>query len=352
MSGHGSRLAGLAVLAVLAIVFEVRCGARTPLPPGEPCAAEGSTRGCSNACGSGKQICENAFWGMSCIVPPVSRPCSNACGNGTQTCVGGAWPLKCDDVPIATRPCTRVCGAGTKTCREGAWDMCNAPGPVPPTLPATIRDFLVPQPDFYYGCCQPSLGPAATTGLVAFNLGTNGDPVYTGNPAAPYATTHGAADFNEWYTNVPGTNQSIPYALVFTTMAEDPGQYVFDDEMFLAVTDPPVPNDAGFGRFGAFSGDHDFTLEAHTRVLYVGGETYSFASDDDLWVFINQRLALDLGGLHDRLTASIDLDALAGELGISKGQRYPLDLFYANRQPPGAVLMISIPATDIWACPP
>ena len=53
--------------------------------------------------------------------------------------------------------------------------------------------------------------------------------------------------------------------------------------------------------------------------------------DDDLWVFINGKLALDLGGLHSQQTGTIDLDASASKLGITKGQNYPLVLFHAER---------------------
>jgi hypothetical protein len=42
---------------------------------------------------------------------------------------------------------------------------------------------------------------------------------------------------------------------------------------------------------------------------------------------------------------------LAATLGIVKGQSFLLDLFYANREPPGATLVIGIPETDLWACP-
>jgi fibro-slime domain-containing protein len=193
----------------------------------------------------------------------------------------------------------------------------------------------VPQPDFLDSCCSGALQP----GIVASGLGADGKPVYVGTPG-PAETTHGAFYFNEWYNNVPGVNESMPYELAFMVSPDVPGQYVFNEPSF----DPLRV----FGDGGAIP---DFTLEAHGQILYVGGETYSFSSDDDLWVFINRRLAVDLGGLHPAASASIDLDSLAGTLGIVKGQTFPLDLFYANREPPGAVLMIGIPETDIWGCP-
>jgi fibro-slime domain-containing protein len=132
----------------------------------------------------------------------------------------------------------------------------------------------------------------------------------------------------------------MPYELVFTVSPEDASQYTFDQPSF----DPLLY----FVDGGAIP---DFTLQVHGEILYVGGETYSFTSDDDLWVFINGHLAVDLGGLHSATSMSVNLDEVANSLQLKAGDRFPLDLFYANREPPDAVLSITIPATDLWGCP-
>jgi fibro-slime domain-containing protein len=333
----------LAVATVSAAAFEVHCGDRTGLPPIDPCKPVGGMQSCTNPCGTGEQVCEaDGLWG-NCVVPPTSLPCSTKCGDGEQRCVDGVFQ-SCT-VPVATRPCSNACGSGTERCANGVWGTCDAPPLGPPTLEAQILDFH-PVGDF--APCSP---PEPTCGIggvdtqiVAFNLGSDGKPVYAGDPTTP--STHGKTDFDEWYNEVPGVNDPLltPYPLRFMAPSDGSGTYTYVNEAFF-----PIDNEL-FRNQGL---DHNywFTAQVHTQILYKGGETYSFSSDDDLWVFINRRLAVDLGGIHATLSGSVSLDAAAGMLGLVKGQMFPMDLFYADREPTGAVLTISIPTTDIWSCP-
>ncbi|WP_433928987.1 fibro-slime domain-containing protein [Sorangium cellulosum] len=64
------------------------------------------------------------------------------------------------------------------------------------------------------------------------------------------------------------------------------------------------------------------------RAGVAGGEVFTVSGDDDLWVFINGKLAIDLGGLHVVETDSIDLDERAAELG----NEHSLSLFHADRR--------------------
>lgn len=183
------------------------------------------------------------------------------------------------------------------------------------SITATIRDFHQSHPDF-----ETFSGSDAFPGIVETVLGSDNKPVYA--HAGGTAQTTGPAEFAQWYNDVPNVNQ--PFAIPIPLTEQSPGVLVYDNDAFF-----PIDNQ-GFGNEG---NDHNFhfTTEIHTQFTYKGGETFTFTGDDDLWMFVNHRLAIDLGGLHPSLTQSVDFDARASELGLQLGQTYPMDIFHAER---------------------
>jgi len=179
------------------------------------------------------------------------------------------------------------------------------------TFYATVRDFRSSHIDFENGEF-PAI-ERATKGLVHKRLGGDGKPVYSGG-----YTLSSKENFDTWYNNVPGVNVMVPIAFDMTRTAG--GTMVMDSPNFFPI------DGKGF-KDEAFGHNYWFTLEMHNTFKYKGGEKFTFRGDDDIWVFINGSLALDLGGMHTPQEETINLD----DLDLVPGQLASFDVFYAER---------------------
>jgi fibro-slime domain-containing protein len=197
-----------------------------------------------------------------------------------------------------------------------------------PNLTGLVRDFKGKNepgghPDF-----EAFSGGSASKGIVQPMLGADHKPVYASMGAfvdpqnGPQTTTQ--ANFDQWYRDTPGVNMTTEFTIQLMP-SNVPGVLTFDDPAFFPI------DGMLFGNTPGQQHNFGFTFELHTTFAYNGGEVFTFTGDDDLWVFINGHLAIDIGGLHPQTSDSINLDANAATLGITKGETYDLDLFNAER---------------------
>jgi fibro-slime domain-containing protein len=99
------------------------------------------------------------------------------------------------------------------------------------------------------------------------------------------------------------------------------GNLTYDSSAFFPL------DGRGYGTSGAQGHNFHFTFELHMTFTYNPGDVFSFSGDDDLFVFINDELVIDLGGAHAAMSASVNLD----ELGLSPTKEYTIDFFHAER---------------------
>ncbi|PTL77941.1 DUF4215 domain-containing protein [Vitiosangium sp. GDMCC 1.1324] len=311
----------------------------------------------------------------------IGQPCTRTvCGDkkveGTEQCDDGNNDMGDGCSPLCVREpkctngvCQAVCGDGvmlpgdtTEQCDDGntrANDGCSPTCqfeegfsckfiedalPAKVEIPIVYRDFrgydLLASGSLPRGHIDfENANGGLETGIVAADLGSDGKPVYA-KEGVTSANTHGKDAFDQWYRdrNTENINMTVVQTLTLQKQADD--SYVYDNQSFF-----PLDN-AGWvaaGKESLRSGHNfSFTSEARYWFEYKGTEVLTFRGDDDVWVFINGHLAIDLGGVHGPQTDSITLSAKASALGLQTKKIYEVVVLQAERHTSGSSYRLTL----------
>jgi fibro-slime domain-containing protein len=343
--------------------FEPGWGCAPPAAPmpdaGPPPPSVCAKTVCGNGKKEGNEACDdgNVIDGDGCSATCTLEPdcstgkCLSKCGDAILLA-----PEACDDGN------TNDGDGCSSTCMLEAGFTCTTQTTTIPAqlnLAVTFRDFIskpinggVRHEDFesnVYGMADTS-----TPGLALPQLDTEGKPVLAGpcSQIQPATYTNAAicpwqeqmstqAKFAQWYRDTPGVNIPLHTSLL---MAQQPGgSYVFDSAAMGAqfglfpldgkgwTVSMPKPLETTAIADDNLPHDFGFTTEIRYYFQYRGGEVLNFTGDDDVWVYVNRNLGLDLGGLHEVQAMTLTVDAQATALGITKGGLYEIVLFHAER---------------------
>jgi fibro-slime domain-containing protein len=130
---------------------------------------------------------------------------------------------------------------------------------------------------------------------------------------------------SEWYQNLPGKNYVFDVQIPLYDTGH--GTVRFRSNDFYPI-DGKGWNDMLKARGGALH-NFGFTTHALRHFTYKKGQTFAFTGDDDVWVYVEGNLMMDLGGLHPARSGTINLDNATPPL--QEGNTYRLDLFHAER---------------------
>jgi fibro-slime domain-containing protein len=325
--------------------------------------------------------------------------CATSCGDGILL----RGQEDCDDGnTLSGDGCSSDCHTEDGFTCSSAYDS-------PPTrlsIPIVYRDFQgystgsnppTGHPDFGHYCCNEQKG------IVSPLLDANRKPVYAGTDAAPIGMTTGKTAFSQWYRDVSGVNQTFYASLTLFQTGTTSTTYAMNSDVdepwharcgFYPIEDSPVSiidkNNANYGKTNVYcytgnnpystdppscpttdvnnpnricyagagwgfgndwaSHNYGFTSELRYWFQYQGGEVLTFTGDDDVWVFVNGSLAVDLGGVHNRAVGQVTLDKRNGTGQVGYGESPSSTTSLDFKLELGGVYEVVVFQAERWCC--
>ena len=118
----------------------------------------------------------------------------------------------------------------------------------------------------------------------------------------------------------------------------NPGFYPIDDLEYLDSA-KTVKNPKYDYNVSGCKHNYSFAMKISAQFKYIKGQYFEFRGDDDVWVFINNRLVVDIGGCHNPEEGAVNLDTIGQNnpaLKLEEGKEYPFHIFFSERNATGS----------------
>lgn len=192
-------------------------------------------------------------------------------------------------------------------------------------------------------------------GMVDFYLGDNHLPV---SKSGQMLSNRGLDDTARWFSNVDNKSKSYSGALGLKYNTENK-ELFYEEENFYPLDDASFSIDDGVNKDGH---NHLFTMGFAIPFdpTFSGSEGFEIIADDDTFVFIDDKLALDMGGVHEALNGKFVIyedgeihTSVAGEdlaysgITLEKTNDALIRIFHADRDSEESTLRFYLRNMDV-----
>ena len=193
-------------------------------------------------------------------------------------------------------------------------------------------------------------------GMVQNQLGKEGYPLRADSLVYPWRECSAAREIEKWfipvelakdasgnvYTNATCRDINLTldeegfWLADISENSEEGGFFPLDDFQYLdsskTIKNSKFDWKESLSTANGKHHNYSFAMKVSAEFQYVKGQYFEFRGDDDVWVFINNRLVVDIGGCHSPIEGAVDLDSL----GLIEGNTYPFHIFFSERNATGS----------------